>query len=147
MTNLGLGKSASILLYYLMKKEQLTFADAHRVLESQRPGATSESKTSGFRVDLVNLLLATEKDWKCMPHLKGKRENSIHLEGRTIVYTNELSSSELLSGRSKGFASSKTTTNGGNKQQPQSIIGPSIAFLIFASIVYCIFYKLTGGKL
>ena len=34
----GLGKSASVILYYVMKKEGVSFADAHRRVEEQRHG-------------------------------------------------------------------------------------------------------------
>ena len=34
----GLGKSASVILHYVMKKEGVSFADAHRRVEEQRHG-------------------------------------------------------------------------------------------------------------
>ena len=38
-----------------MKKDRLTFADAHRVLVEQRPGARPDSKTSGFRLVIISI--------------------------------------------------------------------------------------------
>ena len=77
-----------------------------------------------------------------MPHLEGKKENSVRLEGRSIVYTAEQGSSDLLSGRNKGRKSSSESSQNGDNQQPQSILGPSIAFLVFVTIVYGLFYTM-----
>jgi len=60
----GLGKSAAVVLYYMMKKEGVSFAAAHRRVEKERFGVRSDSKTSGFRPDLVKLLLSYEQEFQ-----------------------------------------------------------------------------------
>jgi protein-tyrosine phosphatase len=77
----GYGKSACILIYYIMKRESMTLADAHRHVESVRPGIKSDSKTSGFRPDLVKLLQQQEK------YLFKGQAASTRLDERTMVYT------------------------------------------------------------
>ena len=57
----GLGKSACILLYYMMKREQTTLADSHRYINSLRPGINSDDKKSGFRPNCVEILIDEEK--------------------------------------------------------------------------------------
>lgn len=50
----GNGRSAGILLYYLMKKLSMTFANSHRALKALKPAIAP-------RADLVRLLLAEER--------------------------------------------------------------------------------------
>ena len=111
----GYGKSAAVLLYYLMKRDGLTLADAHRHIEATRPGARSDDKTSGFRPDLVKLLQQEEK------YLYKGQAASTSLQDRTMVYkdgkgvwTAPFKSGVSASGHKNSRSNSKSTEKKGN---------------------------------
>ena len=76
----GLGRSAAVALHFLMKNSSLnlTLAQAHQSLQARRPGAVTDSKTAGFRPELLQLLLAEER--AALGH------NTVSLKGRKMAY-------------------------------------------------------------
>lgn len=92
----GLGRSASVVVYLLMKRNNWQLSQAYKCLEQMRPGASVASKTSGFRPELINKLLLEER------RLHGEAESaeaaadgrseteyvpSLLLQGRKIIYS------------------------------------------------------------
>ena len=77
----GYGKSACTIIYYLMKRDTMTLADAHRVVEDCRPGIRCDSRSADFRPSLVTLLQDVEKKL-----FKGQPA-STRLDGRILSYT------------------------------------------------------------
>lgn len=69
----GLGKSAAIVLYFLMKKQSSSLADSHRLLKKSR-----KNVALNIRPDLVAKLITEEK--------RLRKTISICLDGRKIVY-------------------------------------------------------------
>jgi hypothetical protein len=84
----GLGRSACIILNYLMKKINISLADAHKRLILCRNGVNTESKTSGFRPELLNLLIFEENNTR--------GSCTISLKGRKMLYTEPIEFFPLL---------------------------------------------------
>lgn len=161
----GLGKSAAILIYYLMKKDAISFADAHRRIEEIRFGLRPDSKTSGFRPDLVKLLLAEEKvilqtgkDSKS----KGLVLPSAGLEERTLVYLDGkgdmLGASSNSSSNSSGGgdiwtpggggSSSSNSNNSKSKEGSSNGNGMQVVAIVvlLCAVLYGLFsYAVTSG--
>ena len=69
----GLGKSAVIVIYFLMRIMSFTLADSHKLLKQSR-----KNFKLNIKPELVEKLIAEEK--------KLRGNNSICLNGRKIVY-------------------------------------------------------------
>lgn len=72
----GLGKSAAIILHYLMKKTPSSLADSHRLLKKSR-----KDHVLNIKPELTISLMVEEK--------KLRKFNSISLDGRKIRYLDE----------------------------------------------------------
>ncbi len=81
----GLGRGACIVMYILMLKNGWTVSKAHSKLEVHRPGARTDSKTSGFRPDLIHRLIQEEQRLLSIGIITGYSP-SVALEGRKLLY-------------------------------------------------------------
>jgi hypothetical protein len=129
----GLGKSACILLYYMMKREQTTLADSHRYINSLRPGINSDDKKSGFRPNCVEILIDEEKKmYKNSKVSHGKIPSCELRSDRSMVY---------IDGKENPYS---TTTNslfggGGSSGSSNKNKKPKSDFQVFRALLFLIF--------
>lgn len=86
----GLGKSAVIVLYFIMKFTVCSLADSHRLVKKSR-----KDLTLNIKPDLVAKLVAAEK--------KLRKSISVCLDGRKIVYLDSVMSRKKGGPVSNGF--------------------------------------------
>ena len=103
----GLGKSAAIILYAVMRLTSCTLADSHRLLKKCR-----KNHDLNIRPDLVAKLIAAEK--------KQRKSTSICLDGRKIVYLDSI------------FSDRKRTSKSGGGFP----FVPCVVFIAFVAILY-----------
>lgn len=133
----GLGKSAAIVLYYVMKKLGLSFADSHRLVEAERIGIRSDSKTSGFRPDLVRILLEFERE------LNKSQANTVRLDDRIMEYCD---GKGLLG---SGAGSADKVYKGSSRDSPSRNSGASgfhvlAVVVVLIAVLYGALYVITG---
>ena len=112
----GLGKSAVLVLYYLMQKNSSSLADSHRLLTKTR-----KNKSLNIKPDLMNLLISEEK--------KLRKKISVRLDGRKVVYLDEI----------PGVDRSKKRVSGGG-----SVLIPLTVFVVCVAALYGILLFVTG---
>jgi len=123
----GLAKAAAIVLYYVMKRQNISLADAHRMLVDVKE---KKKKTLNLKPDLVKQLMVLEKILR--------KTATVTLDGRAVVYTDGSFSAFFGGGGNRGGGKN----NGGGF--------PFVPFAVFVGVTAALFgglLVLTGGKL
>lgn len=132
----GCGRSAAIAIFYLMKNgDGMSLADAHRAVESVRPGVQCNDPKSGFRKELLEKLIGEEKKLrKKVTMAVDSRRNITYLDGKGDTYRGPLRPSQG-GGRQSGSAQSKKSPWTG-----------LMVFGAFIAVLYALLLVATGGK-
>lgn len=116
----GLGKSAVILCYFLMKKMNISLAESYRILQDKRGGIRMPPR-------LVKMLMAVE--------VKARGICTISLDGKFI---------KTLDGGGLNFGKSSGSSKKNGKQNPNTGMYVGIGLVVFFAILYGGLVALTG---
>lgn len=140
----GYGRSAAVFIYFLMKNQNMTFADAHRYLESSRKGIDSSDPTSGFRLQLVQMLINEEKS------LGIKKKPSVSIdEFRVMKYMDGKGAGTVMNRGAPPSGGGCCGNDGGPpKKNPNTMaayIGLALVVAVFAILYFVLEYVILAG--
>jgi hypothetical protein len=139
----GYGRSAAVFIYFLMKNQSMTFADAHRHLESFRKGIDSSDPTTGFRLQLVQLLIAEEKSLH-----GGKKKPSVSIDEFRVMKYMDGKRAAIMNHGHPGGGGCCGDDGGPPRKNPNSMagyIGLAVVIGVFAVLYFVLEYVILAG--